>query len=129
MLASQKISPDKTLRVGEYIVGDDSASLVLQLRNGETVDCVRGEYQRLTSAHLQTEQVDVVVGDGCDLEIRNGDVFMHDGYMRVSAPWGDIRLADAKHDFAEVNETGNISRIQYELLDKGVTLTSTDSGR
>jgi hypothetical protein len=66
---------------------------------------------------LNSDQVDVVTGDGCDLEIRHGDVVMHDGLMRVAVLWGDVRLAASKHDFVEVNESVNVSRVEHELVD------------
>ena len=130
VLASQKIAPELTLRVAEYIVGDDSASLVLQLRNGESSMCVwvGAGADRGRAVGGGAEQVDVVTDDGCDLEVRNGDVVMHDGYMRVAVLWGDVRLADAKHDFVQVNETGNVSRVQHTLLDIAV-INAADSGR
>lgn len=56
-------------------------------------------------------------GDGCDLEIRHGDVVIHDGLMRVAVLWGDVRLAPSKHDFVEVNESVNLSRVEHELVD------------
>lgn len=66
---------------------------------------------------FSSEQVDVVNGDGCDLEIRHGDVVIHDGLMRVAVLWGDVRLAASKHDFVEVNESVNLSRVEHELVD------------
>lgn len=77
----------------------------------------------------RAEQVDVVSGDGCDLEVRNGDVVMHDGFMRIAVLWGDVRLAEAKHDFVQVNETANVSRVQHTLLDNALMNGAADSGR
>jgi hypothetical protein len=42
---------------------------------------------------------------------------MHDGLMRVAVRWGDVRLAASKHDFVEVNESVNVSRVEHELVD------------
>ena len=43
-----------------------------------------------------------------------GDIAMHDGCMRLVVLWGELRRADERHDFKEVNVRNNLSRVRFE---------------
>jgi len=78
------------------LVGDDSASVILQLLN---------------------EQINVLKNEECDIVIENGCVEMFRGKMRlVVGPWSNMTIATERHFFKEIDENNNLSRLEFQFV-------------
>merc|ERR1712151_1164571 len=80
--------------IKEVLCGDDTGCIVLSLRS---------------EAHL------ALCKEGAALRVQNAHVRMVKGYVRlVVDKWAALKAADSL-DFDKVNETNNVSKVEYEL--------------
>jgi len=82
-------------KIAECLVGDNTGSIVLTARN---------------------DQIEKV-SPGRSIIVRNAKIDMFKGFMRLAVDkWGKIEISSEAFNFGEVNNTNNLSNIEYELV-------------
>jgi len=82
------------VKIAEALVGDNTGVIMLTARNNQIA----------------------VVQPGQTIIVRNGKVDMFKGFMRLAVDkWGKLEKATEPATF-EVNESNNLSAIEYELV-------------
>eukprot|EP00914_Ancora_sagittata_P001965 GHVO01004503.1.p1 GENE.GHVO01004503.1~~GHVO01004503.1.p1 ORF type:complete len:200 (+),score=22.23 GHVO01004503.1:68-667(+) len=91
----ERARPDgSTFSVGEAVIGDETGTVRMTLRN---------------------QQLDLLK-DGASIVVRNAQVQMFESHVRIEVDrWGKISEAETEHAF-EVNEGHDVSAIEYELV-------------
>ena len=96
VVLDRKRTDGTSLKIVEAQVGDDSGSIIMTARNGQTDLLKTGE----------------------TLIIRNCKVEMFKGHLRLAVDqWGLIEISPQKFE-GDVNQRNNLSATEYELVDQ-----------